>query len=185
VKVGGIYEMVITNFYGGAYTRYRVGDLIRINALEDETLGIKIPKMVFHSKVHDIIDLASFARLTERTIWQAVVDTEIPYVDWTARKEYHDGSPYLYVYIETVDPASNPSEVTAKLDQNLRKLDAAYGEIKDMLGMDPLRVVLLSQGAFKRFTQCRQAQGADLAHLKPSHMQIPDGDLMLLMEAGN
>ena len=104
MELGCIYEVVITNFYGGAFTRYRVGDLIRINALnDDEPLGIKIPKMVFHSKVHDIIDLASFVRLTERTIWQAIEDLEIPYVDWTARKEYHDGKPYLYVYIETKD----------------------------------------------------------------------------------
>ena len=186
VEVGGIYEVVVTNFYGGAYTRYRVGDLIRINALEDETLKIKIPKMVFHSKVHDIIDLASFARLTERTIWQAIVDLGIPYEDWTARKEYHDGRPYLYVYVETRDPASNVSEVTSRLDQNLRKLDVAYGEMHEMMGMDPLRVVLLVPGAFKRFTQSRQAQGADLAHLKPTHMQISDGDMRLLLtEAGN
>ena len=111
---------------------------------------------------------------------------EIPYVDWTARKEYHDGRPYLYVYIESRDPASDVAEVTSRLDQNLRKLDAEYGEIHEMMGMDPLRVVLLAQGAFSRFTASRQAQGADLAHLKPSHMQIPDGDMtLLLMEAGN
>jgi GH3 auxin-responsive promoter len=185
VELGGIYEVVITNSSGGAFTRYRLGDLIRINALKDETLGIKTPKMVFHSKVHDIIDLAAFARLTARTIGQAIVDLGVPYVDWTARKEYHDGNPYLYVYIETRDPASNVSEVTISLDQNLRQLDVAYSELHEMMGMDPLRVVLLAPGAFKRFTQSRLAQGAELAHLKPARMQISDADIMLLMEAGN
>jgi hypothetical protein len=185
VQIGGIYEVVITNFCGGAFTRYRLGDLVKITGLKDESLGIKTPKMVFHSKVHDIIDLASFARLTERTIWQAIQDLNTPYVDWTARKEYHDGSPYLYVYIETKNGNSNVADVTNRLDQNLGKLDPEYGGIREMMGMDPLRVVLLPEGAFQRFIKTRQDAGADLAHLKPSHMQIPDGDLTLLLGAGH
>ncbi len=184
VRLGGIYEVVITNFYGGAFTRYRVGDLIRINALEDETLGVKTPKMVFHSRVHDMIDLAAFARLTERTIGQAIADLGTPYEDWTARKEYHDGKPYLYVYIETKNGAGDPSELTSRLDQNLSNLDAAYCEYHEMMDMDPLRVVLLRHGAFERFTRSKQAQGAELAHLKPARMQISDADIRLLTEAG-
>lgn len=183
VEVGGIYEMVITNFYGGAFVRYRVGDLIRIIALKDEELKIETPMMVFHSRLKDIIDLASFARLTERTIWKAIEDLGIPYVDWTARKEYHDGAPYLYVYLETKDQMLNVAEARHQLDQALRLLDSNYSDIEEMMGMDPLRLVLLPPGAFARFTKARLAQGADLGHLKPSHMQISDEDLGLLIQS--
>ena len=181
VEVDGIYEVVITNFYGGGFTRYRVGDLIRIVALKDDELGIELPRMVFHSRLRDIIDLASFARLTERTIWQAIEDLGVPYVDWTARKEYHEGNPYLHIYIETKDQMLNVNEARHKLDETLKLLDANYADIEQMMGMDPLRLVLLPAGAYKHFLQTRQAQGADLAHLKPSHMQISDEELGLLM----
>jgi hypothetical protein len=180
VELNEIYEVVTTNFHGGAYTRYRTGDLIRINALNDPELGIDVPKMVFHSKVHDIIDLASFTRLTERQIWQAIQNLGISYVDWTARKEYHDGRPYLYVYIELTDSSSDGAGLHGKLTESLESVDPTYQDLHEMMGMDPLQVVLLAPGAFKRFMEARLAQGADLAHLKPSHMQVSDGDMALL-----
>jgi len=40
VKAGENYELVITNFHGGALVRYRIGDMIRITALRNENLGI-------------------------------------------------------------------------------------------------------------------------------------------------
>jgi hypothetical protein len=193
VQVGEIYEVVVTNFHGGAFTRYRFGDLIRICALNDSALGIDVPKMVFHSKVHDIIDLASFVRLTERQIWQAIENLQIPYADWTARKEYHNGSPYLYVYIELKDGGTGATGVAdaadavglqARLTEALKALEPTYGDLQEMMGMDPLCVVPLPHGAFRHFTQTRQAQGADLAHLKPAHMQISEGELALLMGDG-
>jgi hypothetical protein len=35
VKPGEVYEIVVTNFHGGAMVRYRAGDMIRINALRN------------------------------------------------------------------------------------------------------------------------------------------------------
>ena len=67
VTPGSIYEIVVTNFHGGTFVRYRLGDLIKIIALGNEKAGIRIPQMIFHSRADDIIDLGGFARLTERT----------------------------------------------------------------------------------------------------------------------
>jgi hypothetical protein len=39
-----------------------------------------------------------------------------------------------------------------------------------MLGIRPLRVSLLPAGSFQRYYEEKQRSGADLAHLKPSHM---------------
>ena len=52
--------------------------------------------------------------------------------------------------------------------------------------MRPLRVTLLSPGTFLRYVQERKAAGADLAHLKPPHMNAPDAviaDLLRVSEA--
>ena len=184
VQEGEIYEVVITNFHGGVFTRYRVGDLIQIISLNDQELEVALPKMVFHSKAHDIIDLSSFARLTEKTIWQAIQDTGVPYTDWTARKEYHNGKSYVYIYVEPKGNSEDAATFRQQISQALKQLDSTYADVYEMLGMDPLRVELLPVGAFRKFYQLREQQGADLAHLKPPHMQISDGDLSLLMTNG-
>ncbi len=183
VEKDGVYELVVTNFHGGAFTRYRVGDLIRIIALNDPAVGVALPKMVFHSKAHDLIDLAALVRINENMIWRVVHDSGVPYVDWTARKEYHDGQVYLAVYIEPKSEGVDVAQVHQRMRQLLREIDPEYADAETILKMDPLRVTLLPSGAFKHFLETRKNAGADLAYLKPSHMQISDGDLSLLMGA--
>ena len=56
VKAGESYEVVITNFHGGALVRYKLGDIVRIIALRNEKLGINIPQMVFERRALDFID---------------------------------------------------------------------------------------------------------------------------------
>ncbi len=96
VKPGESYEVVITNFYGGALVRYRIGDIIKIAAARDEELHIDLPQMVFERRADDLINLG-FMRLTEKTIWQAIENSRIPYVDWVACKET-EGKQVLDLY---------------------------------------------------------------------------------------
>ena len=72
VKAGENYELVITNFLGGALVRYRIGDMITITSLSNTGLDINIPQMEFYSRVDDLIDIAGLTRITESTIWQAI-----------------------------------------------------------------------------------------------------------------
>jgi len=189
IKAGACYEMVITNFHGGIMTRYRLGDVVRITSMRNEKLGIDIPQMVFESRADDIIDITGFGRLTEKIVWQAIENTNIPYTDWTVRKEVIDGKPILHLYLELKDNyiASERGVATAAYEQ-LVKLDdeyeyniyRAYGTPEAVLGVKPVRVTLLSQGAFDNYVAQRQAEGADLAHLKPPHINPSDRVLSLL-----
>jgi hypothetical protein len=43
-----------------------------------------------------------------------------------------------------------------------------------MLDMNPLRLRFLPVGAFARYAQLREAEGADFAHIKAPHMQPSD-----------
>jgi hypothetical protein len=144
VKPGERYELVITNFYGGVFVRYRVGDLIEIVALRDEEVGVDIPQMVFHSRVDDIIDIAGFTRLTEKVIWQAIQNSGVEYVEWTARKEVKQQQPILHLYIELKDDV-NIEELQANIHQNLKKIDADYNDLEKMLGLNPLHITPLSE----------------------------------------
>jgi len=183
VQAGRRYELVFTNFLGGVYTRYRIGDIIEITALRDEETGVDIPQWMFYSRADDIIDLADFARLTENAIWQALQATGLPYVDWTARKEYDGQRLALHLYLEPKDGAVDVAEVRDRLDRQLAEMDHDYADLHSMLGMDPLRVTLLAPGTFQRYMQARHAEGVDLAQMKPAHMNISDDTLAKLMQA--
>jgi hypothetical protein len=43
---GEIYELVITNFHGGPFLRYRGGFYFRVNDLKDTQTGIKLPQFI-------------------------------------------------------------------------------------------------------------------------------------------
>jgi hypothetical protein len=181
VEAGKNYEIVVTNFHGGAMVRYRIGDMIRITALRNEKLGIDIPQMIFERRADDLIDIGGFTRLTERVIWQAVEHSGIPYEDWTVRKEIINDMSVLHVYLEpkNSDTGSEKS-IASKLHNQLKKLDKDYADLESILDVKPLEVSLLPQGAFKEYMAARQAEGADLAHIKPPHINPSDKVLSLL-----
>ena len=185
VEAGENYEIVITNFHGGALVRYRIGDMVRITSLRNEKLGIDIPQMVFERRADDLLDFF-VVRLTEKTIWQAIEDTAIAYEDWTAYKE--PGEPVLNLLIELkngyqcseVDVASAIYKQIMESDNNTHRaslLDNSFVNVIDF----KVEVTLLPPGAFANYTSQRQAEGADLAHLKPPHINPSDKVLSLLL----
>jgi len=185
VKAGETYELVITNFHGGAMVRYRVGDMIRITALRNEKLNIDIPQMVFERRADDLIDLG-FMRLTERVIWQAIENTKIPYRDWTAHKEVGETAK-LHLYLELADNyVAKEEDVAVAVYEQIKKLEDGLYIYKDLaslerlIGFKPIEVTLLPTGVFTNYKNQRQAEGAELAHLKPPHINPSDKVLFLL-----
>jgi hypothetical protein len=191
VKAGELYEIVITNFHGGIMTRYRIGDIIRITSLRNERLNIDIPQMSFHSRADDFVDVASLGRLTERVIRQAMKKSGIPYVDWVARKEIIDNKPVLHFYLELGDGhiAGEKSLATAIREQ-FKRLDRRHrcnlynfiGDMETTLGLKPVEVTLLPQGAFSSYTAQRQSEGAALESVKPPHVN-PSEEVLSLLRA--
>jgi len=183
VKAGESYEIVITNLHGGIMTRYRPGDMVRITSLRNEKLNIDIPQMVFERRADELIDITGFGRLTEKVIWQAIENTGIPYVDWAARKEIVEDKPILHLYVELKDNyIASEKTIAAAVYDELIKLDSvyhynvygAYGDPETVLGLKPVEVTLLPQGAFARYMAQRQAEGADLGNMKPPHVNPSD-----------
>jgi hypothetical protein len=191
VEEGQAYELILTNLHGGALTRYRVGDVVRITSLRNEAAGIELPQMVFERRADDLIDIAGFGRLTERVIWEAIENAGVPYVDWTARKEIVDDQAFLHIYLESsTSPAPSEKAFTAALYRQFRELDKRYNfNIYSIFGEEeeppedlPLRVSYLPMGAFRRYIVKRQNEGADLGHIKPPHINPSDTVLAALSE---
>jgi hypothetical protein len=185
VKAGQNYELVITNFHGGPLTRYRLGDMVKITAMGNDKLGIALPQMIFERRADDLIDLGPM-RLTERIIWQAIENTAIPYAGWTARKEFINSNPVLHLYIELKDNYdSSISRVAMAVYDEILKLDDGFTHtdlkiLEELIGYRSIIATILPVGAFYTYMMHRQAEGADMAHLKPPHINPPDDMLELL-----
>jgi len=184
VEAGENYELVITNFHGGAMVRYRIGDMIKITSLRNEKLGIDIPQMVFERRADGLIDFV-FIRLTEKTIWQAIENTGVAYEDWSAYKEA--GEPMLRLFIELKDGCQISEEAISvmvqeqiiNLDNDTNTASLIRDDFADMISFK-VKATLLPHGAFANYTSQRQAEGADLAHLKPPHLNPSEKVLSLL-----
>lgn len=180
VEEGKNYEVVVTNFYGMPFLRYRMGDMIKFISLEDREAGIRLPQMIFQRRSNDIIDIAGFTRLDEQTIWKAINNTGVKYNGWTARKEVDGEHPVLHVYIEAKNFADS-TELADTFHEQLRSIDEDYNNMHLMLGIEPVKITLLPQGSFESYYRSMQKKGADLAHLKPQQMNASDSAIQQLL----
>jgi hypothetical protein len=181
LEEGKRYEVVITQFYGMPLLRYKMGDIIEVVALSDGEAGVNLPQIVFHTRVGETIDLAGLARLTERVIWQAIANTGIKYEDWSARKEYANNETFLSLYLELREERE-VAELERLIDEQLKMVDVDYRDIDSYLGLQPVKVTVLSRGTFERYYQEKVEEGADLAHLKPPHMNASDAVIQRLLQ---
>jgi hypothetical protein len=183
IKGGERYGVVATSFYGGPFLRYRLHDLVRFISLRDEETGIELPSMVFAGRDADLIDLAGFTGLIdEKLVWQAITNTGVAYEEWAIRKELLGEHAGLHLYIELKEdlPAE---EVAQRVHGELKVLNPFYADLESLLGVRPLQVTLLTPDTFLRYMRERHAAGADLAHLKPPHMNAPDAVIAHLLRA--
>jgi len=190
VKAGEKYEIVITNLHGGILTRCRIGDMVRITSLRNEKLGIDIPQMVFEKRVDELIIMFGVGHLTEKLIGEAIENTGIPYLDWTARKEIIDDKPALHIYLELKDKyIVSEQRAAVSVYNELEKLDSVYhfnlqkyvyGDAISLLGLRPVVVTFLPEGTFSGYTSMRRSEGAAVNSLKPPHINPSDEVLSLL-----
>ncbi|MCB2179543.1 GH3 auxin-responsive promoter family protein [bacterium] len=168
----GIYELVFTNFYGGIFLRYRIGDFFEVISVGDKEIDSVLPQLNFYSRITDIIDIGNLARFTERDIWKAIETSGFPYTDWVARKEVLNTHPHLHVYIEPKKEAEiNVEALKTQVDGQLSDLLEEYIDLKNIFEYDPLKISILPVGAFSSYMSAQVQAGADLAHIKPPHMQ--------------
>ncbi len=179
----GVYELVFTNFHGGVFTRYRVGDLFEVVAHRDEEVNINLPQFLYFSRTKDVINLGNIAFLTEKDIWAAMEATEIDYNEWIARKDMVDGKAHLHLYVEA-DPKDGMTEedVRLKVKKCLQEINSDMIDLEEMLGYDPLQLNMLNPGAFNAYMEYQKSQGADLAHTKPPHMNPTKEQLGVLIK---
>ena len=156
---GENYELVITSLKGGAFARYRVGDVFKCLSLGNEKDGVTLPHFQYVDRVSSVIDLAGFTRITEATINEAITISKLDIYDWFALKRYDpDSRPYIELYVEidnTVKGGSvlNEGIIKAQLEIYFNHIDHDYKDLKGMLGIDPLKIVVIPQNTISRFLE--------------------------------
>jgi hypothetical protein len=171
----GIYELVLTNFHGGVFTRYRVKDLFKVVSIGDGEIGSELPQFQLYSRSIDLIDLGGMVRLTERDIWKAIEDSGIPYLDFIVRKEYSVKNVVLHCYIEPkTGKGISIEDARLRIGHYLKENVEEYRDFVDIFDFDPLKVSILPVGAFKAYSKSQQEAGAFLSDLKPPHIQPDD-----------
>ena len=164
--------------------RYRIGDLVRITSLRNENLGIELPQMAFERRIDDLIDF-NVIRLTEKVIWQALEESEIAYVDWMAYKEPGEQRLTLLLELEETNRVSEMDIASVIYDKVINPdndeftISPVHDDLMDMVGFS-IDVNLLPKGTFASYTAQKQAEGADLAHLKPPHINPSEEEISLL-----
>ena len=181
LEEGKLYEVVITQFYGMPLLRYRMNDLFKVVALRDDETGVNLPQLVFERRVADIIDLAGLATLDEKTIWRAIANTGIKYTEWSACKEYDQNQSFLRLYLELKEERETV-EIERLIDEQLKVVDSDYRDIDYYLEVQPVRVTLLAPGTFQSYLNEKTKEGADLAHLKPPHINPSEEVLQRVLQ---
>lgn len=178
LEEGKLYEVVVTHLYGGPLLRYRMRDLVKVVSLGDDE--IKLPHIEFQRRVDDVINIGGLAQLDERTIMLALNTSGIKYVDWAACKDFEDNKGILHIYLE-LQEVKDIADMENRIHKQLKKVDTDYSDVESYLKLQPVRITLLSPGTFDRYIQEKRREGADLAHLKPPHINPPETVIQRLL----
>lgn len=177
VVPGGVYEIVLTVLKGGAFARYRVGDVFRCIGIGSQAEGNTIPRFQFVDRVPQMIDIAGFTRITEKSIQQAIQLSRLPIAAWTAKKEFTENyRPYLHIYVELERSNLINSAISIRILQDqlgiyFRYLDQDYEDLKKILGIDPLKITLLKCGTFEMY---ERRYGTKIRSMNPEGGEIND-----------
>lgn len=177
VVAGGVYELVITVFKGGAFARYRVGDVFRCIGIGSSKENNSIPRFQFVDRVPQVIDIAGFTRITEKSISQAIQLSRLPIAAWTAKKEFtEDYRPYMHLYVEMQRSNLVNSAISIRILQDqlgiyFRYIDQDYEDLKKILGIDPLKITMLKCGTFDLY---EQRYGGKIRKMNPESCDIND-----------
>lgn len=171
VHGGETYEIVLSTFHGGAFMRYRVGDLYHCVSSGNNAL----PRFHYLDRVRSVIDIAGFTRMTRPGVEEVIRMSKLGLGDWVMKKEFDAGNnPFVHMYTEIM-PEAQVRDVTVRqvLQEHLavyfQYFDSDYNDLKKMLGMEPLQITILPYGDIAAY---QRQIGHELPRINPSALDI-------------
>lgn len=168
LEAGETYELVITKLRGGAFVRYRIGDIMKCVSLENKEDKIALPQVKYLDRVHNIIDLSGFTRITKQLIGDALKLENISKSTWTASKELGHGTVHLNIYLENHDHLPE-DELYERINERMKSLDPDYKDVHELLGHNPLRIKVLKTGSFEKYKELKEVE---IPQINPSQEEL-------------
>lgn len=151
VEVGKCYQFIATPFYNDM-TRYVMPDIFECIDSGDDLLNSETPVFKYHSRADQLLVLHNFTRINEEEIIDAMVLADIPFVDFTIRKEMDGSREYMGLYVELSSDISE-SEITERLNSVLMENDKDWRDLVNFLKFVPIKVNKLAKGSVNRYLQ--------------------------------
>ncbi len=171
VQAGETYELVISVLHGGAFMRYRIGDMYHCVSAGSGQL----PRLTFVDRVPDVIDIAGFTRITMSSMQEVIRLSRLELGDWVLKKEFNQNEdPFLHLYLE-IPPDAQCGEVatravlTEHLSLYFKYFDSDYGDLKKLLNMEPLEITILKYGTIAAY---EKRLGTRLPRINPGMLDI-------------
>ena len=177
VVAGEKYELVVSVFKGGAFMRYRVGDMYRCLGIGSSADKSTLPRFAYIDRTPDVIDIAGFTRISEVSIDRVVKLSGLSVSGWAAAKEFtSEGKPFLHMYVELeseslANVAVSREILRDQLSIYFKYIDSDYKDLKRILGMDPLEITILRCGSFEKYTR---KTGRTLRRLSPPAHELKE-----------
>lgn len=171
LRGGERYELVLSVLHGGAFMRYRIGDVYHCVSAG----GGQLPRLTFVDRTPDVIDIAGFTRITLSSMQEVIRLSRLDVGDWVVKKEFTEaGDPFLHLYLE-IPPEAQATEVTARavltehLSLYFKHFDSDYGDLKKLLNMEPLEITILKYGTIAAY---EGALGHPLRRINPDELDV-------------
>lgn len=166
LKVGNLYELLITNPFG-LYS-YRIGDIVRLESKSPYRFTLvgrtKMTLNVFGEKVCE--EHVSTALRVAEEATKAIISE----YSCTVLLE-ESGGPRYVMYVEFIRPPSDKRKFVTTWDKKLQEVAPAYGcfRANDSMLKAP-EIVMLMNGAFRKFEEKRMRSVQASGQLKPPHI---------------
>ena len=154
VEVGKRYQFIATPFFNDM-TRYVMPDIFECIDSGDDVLGCQVSIFKYYSRADRLIVLHNFTRINEEELLQVMVDGDIPFVDFTARKEIDGSHDFMSIYIELTEDMDD-EEIKGRLDKALHEKDKDWRDLVDFLKYSPIKITKLPKGTVNRFLQDKE-----------------------------
>lgn len=174
VEEGMSYELVISVLKGGAFMRYRVGDMYQCVDLQNKEEKIRLPRFKYLDRVFNVIDIGGFTRITENSIDQVIELSGLNITGYFAKKEFNpERRPFLHLYVE-MDPKAQVTQAISieilkeQLSIYFKYVDQDYQDLKKILGIDPLEITILKSGTFAYY----EKNHSKIRKINPSTLEV-------------
>lgn len=154
VEPGKRYQLIVTPIYNDL-NRYVMPDIFECVSKGDNLLNSDIPVFKYYSRADRLLVLHNFTRINEEEMVSMLHDAEIPFVDFTARRELHESREFLSLYIELSETMSE-DEVIDRVNKRLVEFDKDWRDLNDFMNYTPLKVTLLPKDTFKKYLHSKE-----------------------------